>query len=336
MQHQASTNTRQSSTNATGNTPAPKLPPQHDFSSLKLPSIKPYTDKSSVGIDQHSPDHSAKLLQAIGGKTVESLRFIVQCSARAFLWTSNKLLEVVGKLWHPTPKDAVDILVGRALSGPPDKYRPSLPSASRTWASSAKDLFLAVAARMEPTPCREARKIMSYESAYLPQLGALFSQLALGLPRSNGQHITPARVRALPCEYNDPHLQRIYNKLRRHHFPKRADVDDYKVVWRDRPMWTKEGSGTLRDTLGYIDYGTRTIHIAREMSHPDAVRWLPALIHHELCHAILFDFLLPTQDCHAEWFKRINTRHEHAQGFEGWRGWDACYNSYHSSTKKLG
>ncbi len=122
-------------------------------------------------------------------------------------------------------------------------------------------------------------------------------------------------------------------RLRRQHFPNRPDVDDYKIVWRDRPMRTKEGSSTLRDTLGYIEYGTRTIHIAREMSHPDAVRWLPALIHHELCHAILFDFLEPTQDAHAEWFKRINRLHKDAREFESWGGWNSYYNSYHQSDR---
>jgi hypothetical protein len=195
----------------------------------------------------------------------------------------------------------------------------------------AKQQSLELAVRMEPRPLREVRKMISYEQGSFQKLGFLFCQLAEGLPRLDGKHITPERVRSLPYEYNDPHLQRVYLQLRRQHFPKRSDVDDYKVVWRDRPMATGNGPGTLRDTLGYIEFKTRIIHIGREMSHPDAIKWLPALIHHELCHAILVDFLTPTQDAHDEWFKRINRKHKDAPAFESWTGWRACFESYHKA-----
>jgi hypothetical protein len=174
------------------------------------------------------------------------------------------------------------------------------------------------------------RKVMSYEKQMYAKLAALFSAFSKGLPRRDGSHITPERVRDLPYEYNDPHLQRVYHQLRHQYFPNRPDVDDYKVVWRDQPMQTKNGASSLYDTLAYIEYGTRTIHIGREMSHPDAVQWLAPLIHHELCHAILVEFLKPNDDAHAEWFMRINSQHPQADEFKQWHGWRNCYDSYHA------
>lgn len=263
---------------------------------------------------------------AAGSLAKSAAMFALRLTGKALQWVAQGALDIAKRLTHVPPKDSVDALVVRAVAGPPAEWVARARPAARTWGEFAKDQALAAASLLEPSFVKEARKISGYEKGVLGKVSAVLSHVAKGLPNPSGSHITPERVRALPYEYNDPHLQKIYLKLRRQFFPNRADLDDYKVVWRDRPAYS---GGKPEDERGYIQYAARCIYIAREMSHPDAVKWIPALIHHELSHGVLNGFLKPGQDSHAEWFRRISYLHPDTSGFESWRGWFAACRSYH-------
>lgn len=251
-------------------------------------------------------------------------------TGNVLLWIGGKLRDYTRSFLQQPAQSPVEILVSRASSGPPDSWQAKRASVHSSWSALAKKISLAAVSFLEPNFLREIRKFTGYEQGILRKTRTVLGQIAKGLPKPSGSHINPERVRTLPYEYNDPHLQKTFHQLRRELFPNRADLDDYKVVWRDRPMRTAQESGNIKDTLGYIEYEPRTICIGREMSHTDARRWIPALIHHELCHAVLGGFLAPSQDAHAEWFQRINCLHPDSKAFEGWGGWHACFNSYHS------
>ncbi len=234
-------------------------------------------------------------------------------------------------LLQPKPKEDLHPTVARALAGPPDDWRHPDHDPKRSWGEYAKEQAMRLVRELEPTPLREARKIMAKEQGIFKKLSALFSQLHFGLPRLDGEHIKPEAIGALPYEYTDPFLQETYHDLRRKYFPNRPDLDDYKVVWRDNPMPGHEGSGGLQRTLGYIVYQTRTIHIAREMSHEDAKQWIPALVHHELCHGALVPFLDRQKDPHGEEFQALNNLHPDTKSFDAWNGqsWRDCFENYH-------
>ena len=301
-----------------------------NLGSLRLPKAGRATSPSSSSDEaQPTKDRPSKLDRFLGHAKAFSLTAL-RLLADALLWSGGKLQELARSfLQQPKPQGPVETLITRATSGPPDNWKPATAHADRSWKAVAKESSLAVLSFVEPSFLKETRKLMSYEQGILKKVSAACSQVAQGLPNRAGTHISPERIRALPFQYNDPHLQRTFHQLRREHFPNRHDLDDYKVVWRDRPMRTAQGNGALNETLGYIEYGTRTIHVAREMSHADAKKWIPALIHHELSHAVLGGFLSSNQDAHAEWFRRLNELHPDTKEFERWGGWNECFRSYH-------
>lgn len=278
---------------------------------------------------QQSPTRLQRLASQAKSLGISSLRF----AGDALMWSGDKLRALAdGFVSEPTPQGPVDALLSRATSGAPDSWQPPLAPVGRSLRAVVTEACRSGLSLLQPSFIKESRKIMGYETGILKKSSAVLAQIAKGLPNRAGTHITPERIRALPHEYNDPHLQKTFHQLRREYFPKRSDLDDYKVVWRDRPMHPARGKVADDQVHGYIVYGTRTIHIGREMSHPDAKKWIPALIHHELSHAVLDGFLSPQQDAHDEWFKRLNLKHPDARGFLEWRGWHDCFRSYHQPT----
>lgn len=308
-------------------------PVDQDLQSLRVPKTgRVASTSASSGRAQPTTDQPSKLERFLAHAQAFSITAL-RLLGDGLLWSGIKLQELARSfLQQPKPQDPVETLVTRATSGPPDNWRPATAHANRSWKTVAKNLSLAALSFIEPSFLKETRKVMSCEQGILKKVSAAFNQVAQGLPNRAGTHISPERIRELPYEYNDPHLQRLFYQLRKEHFRNRSDLDDYRVVWRDRPMRTAQGDGTLKETLGYIEYGTRTIHVAREMSHPDAKKWIPALIHHELSHAVLSGFLAPNQDAHAEWFKRLNELHPDSKEFERWGNWQECFRSYHQQS----
>ena len=98
-------------------------------------------------------------------------------------------------------------------------------------------------------------------------------------------------------------LVEIWRNLIREYFPDRADLLDYKMAWSSRRQ---------KRTLASCNLRARRILVAQELNDPDYLQYLPALIYHELCHAVLGYSVRSTSGksrWHGSEFKALEKRH---------------------------
>ncbi len=73
-------------------------------------------------------------------------------------------------------------------------------------------------------------------------------------------------------------LKLIWHQLQSAYFPEREDILDYAIVWSNR-RHTR--------TLATCNVQSRRVRVAAAMKLPETQAYLPALVYHEMCHAIL-------------------------------------------------
>lgn len=144
-----------------------------------------------------------------------------------------------------------------------------------------------------------------------------FTQLSLlralfgGSRRSAHINANTKRTRTSPTESAQA-LRTIWLRLRREFFPDRHDLDTYKITWSRRRQ---------KRVLGSCNTKKRSVIVAREMAHPEAVRWLDALVYHELCHAVLGDdvgYRGRRKAWHGRTFKALEQRHPQSAALSAW------------------
>jgi hypothetical protein len=109
-----------------------------------------------------------------------------------------------------------------------------------------------------------------------------------------------------------PPLHAIWLDLRHRFFPERGDLDDYVVVWSSRRQIRTLASCNLR---------TRRILVARELLGEELARWLPPLLYHEMCHAVLGLNVRQSggkRRWHGAEFKRLEARHPETALLHQW------------------
>jgi hypothetical protein len=116
------------------------------------------------------------------------------------------------------------------------------------------------------------------------------------------------RVRAV----HDPFLQEIWVGLRVSYFPDRTDLDDYVVTWSSRQQ---------KRVLASCNIRRRRVVVARELNDPSAVRWISAVLYHELCHAVLGESVTTPEGrrlWHGAEFRALEARHPDIPSLNAW------------------
>lgn len=88
---------------------------------------------------------------------------------------------------------------------------------------------------------------------------------------------TPTTTAAV-SNSNEFDLAGLWLRVRRQYFPRRGDLDSYRIRWL-RANQTR--------TLACCNTHTRTVTVAGLLNDPAYHRYLEPLIYHEMCHAVL-------------------------------------------------
>lgn len=119
-------------------------------------------------------------------------------------------------------------------------------------------------------------------------------------------------------------LESTWLRLRWEYFPERADLDTYTMEWSTRKQKRVLASCNIRH---------RRIRVARELLEPSAVRWLEAVVFHEMCHAVLgFDVSRAggRRQWHGKEFRALEMLHPEIPALEQWirsGGWHSAVRS---------
>ena len=107
-------------------------------------------------------------------------------------------------------------------------------------------------------------------------------------------------------------LEYIWSNLIRDFFSDRLDLLDYRLGWSSRRQ---------KRTLASCNLRARRVLVAQELNHPDYQQFLPALIYHELCHAVLGYSVRSTSGksrWHGREFKKLECRHPEIDLLNQW------------------
>ncbi len=88
----------------------------------------------------------------------------------------------------------------------------------------------------------------------------------------------PTKNRAAPRSVAQVQLETIWRTLQENYFPERKDLLDYQVIWSKRRHTA---------TLASCNVYRKRVLVASAMNQTLSVEHLPALIYHEMCHAVL-------------------------------------------------
>jgi hypothetical protein len=119
-------------------------------------------------------------------------------------------------------------------------------------------------------------------------------------------------------------LERIWFTLRTSYFPDREDLDSYALEWSGRKQ---------KRVLASCNIKSRRIRVARELLEPCAVRWLEAVVYHEMCHAVIgYDVMRSgsRRMWHGRQFRELELRHPDIPALEQWMmsgGWHSAVRS---------
>lgn len=123
--------------------------------------------------------------------------------------------------------------------------------------------------------------------------------------------ISPSNKPSANLNKSKPQSQKLENQLLNsilkslilEFFPDRTDLLDYQIAWSSRRQ---------KRTLASCNLKARRILVAKELSNLDYHRFLPALIYHELCHAVL-GYSVRSEKGKSRWhgkeFKALEQRH---------------------------
>lgn len=117
----------------------------------------------------------------------------------------------------------------------------------------------------------------------------------------------PRTTRPLP----NHELELLWQQLQAEYFPERKDILDYRIRWSNR-RHTR--------TLASCNVRARRVSVAAAMRLDESRRYLPALVYHEMCHAILGE---PERKgsrrvIHGSEFKKLERRHPEIPLLDKW------------------
>ena len=130
---------------------------------------------------------------------------------------------------------------------------------------------------------------------------------AVTLPASPPQ---PARRRRSWKEA--PELKAIWLELQKEYFPGRTELGNFSICWSSRRQ--------LR-TLASCNAPGRKVTVARELNTPSCAQWLPPLLYHEMCHAVLAEQVRASRGkmkYHGREFKQLERQHPLVKELNRW------------------
>ncbi len=110
----------------------------------------------------------------------------------------------------------------------------------------------------------------------------------------------------------DSRLEAVWRQLQEEYFPSIPGLNEYTVGWSTRRQ--------LR-TLASCNSTLLRINVAKELSTPECEQWLPVLLYHEMCHAVLADQVRASKGemkYHGPEFKRLEKRHPRTKELNQW------------------
>lgn len=109
-----------------------------------------------------------------------------------------------------------------------------------------------------------------------------------------------------------PELKEIWDFLIINFFPTRLDLLSYQVVWSPRKQ---------KRVLASCNIDRRKVVVATEMKEEQALRWLEAVLYHELCHAVLGKDIESSGQrrmWHGREFKSLERKHPDITHLDTW------------------
>jgi hypothetical protein len=97
------------------------------------------------------------------------------------------------------------------------------------------------------------------------------------LPGSDGNHSLSQRRRRLSTP-SPQELLVIWATLHQQYFPDHEILAEYNLSWSTRPQ---------KRVLASCDIIGKRVRVARELARPEYGRYLPPLLYHEMCHAVI-------------------------------------------------
>lgn len=142
-------------------------------------------------------------------------------------------------------------------------------------------------------------------------------------PRSRKYRISPPKVA--------PELERIWTQVASSYFPQMPELGEYMVVWSRRRQ---------KRVLASITVSRKLVRVARELNHPDYVKYLEPLLYHEMCHAVVGDKIEKRgrkRLWHGPSFKNLENQHPDIKNLQKWireGGWAQAIRRDRARTSK--
>jgi len=124
---------------------------------------------------------------------------------------------------------------------------------------------------------------------------------------------------------SDPRLKAWWCTIRLKYFPDLPELDEYVVTWSKRRQ---------KRVLASCNIVDRRVLVAQELKEPSAIRWLDAILYHEMCHAAIGK-AVPRRRGQRSWhgpeFKGLEARHPDIPALNLWirtGGWTMAVRSH--------
>ena len=167
-----------------------------------------------------------------------------------------------------------------------------------------------------PRPQRKRRKKVSLqqETAHSGASRSKSTPLNNSLFSGDMQGVTAiASLKANSETCRDDFLYTVWQNLRQEFFPEHAHIDDYFVSWSSRPQ---------KRVLASCNIRRRRVVVARELFEPSASRWIPAVLYHEMCHAVIGEAVHTSTSGKRLWhgreFRNLEARHPDIVAMNSW------------------
>ncbi len=148
----------------------------------------------------------------------------------------------------------------------------------------------------------------------------------MGQRRRALRALSAPRTRRKPA-VESQELKTLWCRIREDYFPDRPDIDTYLVRWSTRRQ---------KRVLACCHINRKEIRVAKELAASEHHQWLPALLYHEMCHAVLGTSIQRKRGkiaWHGVEFKALVNRHPGTNALEHWiksGGWLSAVRSARS------
>jgi len=131
--------------------------------------------------------------------------------------------------------------------------------------------------------------------------------------------VRESAVRESPAPYSEAKtiqhqvcLQTMWAKVAYEYFPDLCHLNDYLVIWSSRRQ---------KRTLASVNLKTQRVLVAMELNDPLFFVHLPALLYHEMCHAVIStDVTMKNgrRQWHGKQFKILEKQHPGIPALDCW------------------